>query len=380
MIKVLVIDDDPIVQLILSRALRKQGYEVSMASNGQEGLLKARQLQPALVICDWMMPVMDGLQVCRQIKSDPKLLTTFFILVTARGAVEDRVRGLDTGADDFLSKPIELVELWARVRAGLRLHQVNQALQDQKQILEAELSEAADYVRSLLPHPLKGEVEIDTRFIPSKQLGGDCFDFYWLNPDELVFYLLDVSGHGVGSALLSVSVLNLLRSRGLQAVSFTSPASVLTALNDTFQMSQHKDLYFTIWYGVYHRQSRELVYASAGHPPAVFTTPQQTVSLKTIGPPIGMLSDIQFFEDVFRIPGPGSLYVFSDGIYEINQSDGHVWGLKAFTELLAQQAVCQGSNLKQILYRLRTVGNQTSFGDDISILQINFPGSLPSLG
>ncbi len=219
--------------------------------------------------------------MCRRIKTTPELNTTFFILLTARADVEDRVKGLDIGADDFLTKPVDIKELKARVRAGLRLHQMNQELQNQKQvlevlnqelrtqkqILEAELAEAADYVRSLLPRPLTGIVSIETLFVPSTQLGGDCFDYYWLDDCNLVIYLLDVSGHGVGSALLSVAVLNVLRSRSLPNTNFYQPSEVLRGLNDAFQMINHDDKYFTIWYGVYNVVDRKLVYASAGHSP-----------------------------------------------------------------------------------------------------------------
>lgn len=194
MFKILIIDDDPIVRAALKRTLQNQGYDATVASNGSEGIIQAQLTRPALIICDWIMSHLDGLEVCRRIKADPELTTTFFILLTAKGAArgeeEDRVTGLDAGADEFISKPIEMNELKARVRAGLRLHQLNQDLhtqkqalevlnqdlQTQKQILEAELAEAADYVRSLLPSPLVGAVNTEALFIPSAQLGGDSFD------------------------------------------------------------------------------------------------------------------------------------------------------------------------------------------------------------
>ncbi len=149
--KILVIDDDPAIQIVLKKLLNAQGHEVTIAPNGLEGVRRARELQPAVIICDWMMPQMDGLEVCRRIKADPDLATSFFILLTSRVTIQDRVHGLDNGADDFLCKPVELDELKARVKAGLRLHQVNQDLQAQKRMLESELIEAAEYVRSLLP-------------------------------------------------------------------------------------------------------------------------------------------------------------------------------------------------------------------------------------
>ncbi len=269
MLQILIIDDDYTVQLTLTRILEKQGYEVITASNGVEGMAQARRCHPALIICDWMMPRLNGLEVCRRIKADPTLSTTFFILLTSLGSVADRVKGLDAGADDFIAKPIEQNELKARVRAGLRLYHLSHDLQIQKQILETEMAEAAEYVRSLLPPSMTEPFTINTRFIPSRQLGGDCFDYYWLDSDNLAIYLLDTAGHGLRAALPSISVLNLLRSRTLAGLNYYQPSKVLEALNKAFQMTHQNDKYFTIWYGVYNCVNRQLIYASGGHPPAV---------------------------------------------------------------------------------------------------------------
>lgn len=170
MLQILVIDDDLVMQMILKNTLQSQGYNVIVAKNGIEGISLAKENLPALVICDWMMPEVDGLEVCRQLKLDQNLSSTIFILLTSKGAVEDKVQALDNGADDFLSKPIDKTELIASVRAGLRIYQLNQDLQLQKQLLEAELAEASEYIQSLLPVALKGEVNILAEFIPSSQL------------------------------------------------------------------------------------------------------------------------------------------------------------------------------------------------------------------
>ncbi|MEM9908671.1 MAG: response regulator, partial [Cyanobacteria bacterium P01_D01_bin.44] len=187
MYKILIIEDEAINQLILQQSLERQGYEVAIASDGAAGLSLAQDFNPALIICDWMMPQMSGLEVCHRVKADRYLANIFFILLTARTDIKDRIEGLDSGADDFLSKPIQPNELLARVRAGLRIYQsaqalrqLTEALQTQQQHLEAELAQAASYVTSLLPKPLSGKVHIDAQFLPSQQLGGDCFDFYWL--------------------------------------------------------------------------------------------------------------------------------------------------------------------------------------------------------
>lgn len=378
MYKVLIIEDDPLFRLVLTKTLKNQGYDVSVANDGAEGLASAKQLKPGLILCDWMMPRMDGLEVCRQVKADPELATTFFVLLTAREGVENRVQGLDNGADDFLSKPIEMNELRAKVRAGLRLHQLSNDLRTQKQILEAELAEAAEYVRSLIPSPLKTEaIAIDARFLPSRQLGGDCFDYYWLNSDELAIYLVDAAGHGVGSALLSVSVLNVLRTQSLSGVNFSRPNEVLSALNDTFQMNAQTDKYFTIWYGVYHRTQKLLTYASGGHPPAVLISPTSNGSpevklLKTPGFPVGMFPDVEYLAAQCAIAPSSSLYVFSDGVYEIHQPDGELWGMEAFTEELKSYPINPESHLDQIIQTVHKISTKEALDDDLSMLQVNF--------
>ncbi|MBD1848885.1 SpoIIE family protein phosphatase [Leptolyngbya sp. GB1-A1] len=373
MFKILVIDDDPLICLTVKKLLQHDGHEVMTAANGQEGIEQAKQFQPALIICDWNMPAMDGLEVCRQIKAEPRLTTTFFILFTSRMAIEDRIQGLNNGADDFLSKPVDFGELKARVGAGLRLYQLNQDLQTQKQRLEDELSEAAAYVRSLLPAPVQGKVSIDARFIPSSQLGGDCFDYFWLDDNHLVLYLLDVSGHGLGAALPSVILLNLLRSQSLPEVDFRHPEAVLTALNQAFQMHSQNQKFFTIWYGVYQPSSRQLTYASAGHPPAVLLTSDalstMTQLLRTPNFPIGMIEQFQVNCKVTTIPANSVLYLYSDGAYEVQHASNQ-WGLESFIQLLIDAG--QQTNLEQVLNRLFKQFQGRSLSDDLALVRADF--------
>lgn len=374
--KILVIDDDPTIRLVIEKILQKQGYEVILANDGQQGIELANQLQPALIICDWIMPSLDGLEVCRRVRANPALATTFFILLTSRGEVSDRVTGLNTGADDFLAKPVDISELQARVHAGLRLHQLTQDLRRQKQLLEAELLEAADYVRSLLPPPMSGAVNIEARFIPCRQLGGDCFDYFWLDPDYLVIYLLDVSGHGLGSALPSSLVLNLLRSHSLPSVNFYQPHDVLTGLNEAFQMSHQNQKYFTIWYGVYNQVKRQLTYASAGHPPAILLDPNPNGNvnvhrLVTPSVPIGILPEVTYSSDRLTIPANSKLYIFSDGIYEAGQMSAHsTWSLDAFVQLLIELEA--QTSLDAILNHVHHSSGIETFDDDLSLLQVAF--------
>ncbi|MGF1589052.1 MAG: PP2C family protein-serine/threonine phosphatase [Pleurocapsa sp.] len=376
MAQILIIDDDSTTQLLLERTLIMQGYDITLASDGEEGLIKAKAIRPALIICDWIMPRKNGLEVCSQIKSTPELSTTFFILLTSLDSIEDRVKGLDAGADDFLCKPIEMHELKARVRAGLRLHQLSKDLQNQKQLLEAELAEAAEYVSTILPEPLQHpSLKIDACFIPSRQLGGDSFDYFWLDDRHLVFYLLDVSGHGLQASLPSLAVINLLRSRGLSNVDYYQPNTVLQGLNEAFQMSERNDKYFTIWYGVYDRETSNLTYSSAGHPPAILLTPGfKTVEqrLKTPGVPVGMFPNIQYVNASCKITAKSSLYVFSDGIYEIEPQANSHWGLDRLIDLLKKYQQTPERDLQRLLQYVRTWHPNFQFEDDLSILQIDF--------
>ncbi|AFZ10294.1 response regulator receiver modulated serine phosphatase [Oscillatoria nigro-viridis PCC 7112] len=377
MFQILVIDDDTAVQELLRRTLKKQGYEVTVASNGEDGVAQAQKLRPALIICDWIMPRLTGIDVCRRVKADPDLSTTQFFLLTSLGSIADRVKGLDAGADDFISKPIELNELQARVRAGLRLHQLSRDLKIAKQSLEAELAEAAEYVQSLLPDPMTEPISIEAKFIPSRQLGGDCFDYNWLDADYLAIYLLDVAGHGLRAALPSVAVLNLLRSRALPNIDYYKPSDVLRALNTTFQMSYQNDKYFTIWYGVYNRISRQLVYASAGHPPAVLISqsPASTAKiqrLKTPGMPVGMFPDAPYVDNCCDVEDLSTLYIFSDGVYEIHQPDGNIWGLDPFIDLLAAYNGASADQLELVLNYIQKLNAKAVFDDDWSLLKVNF--------
>jgi sigma-B regulation protein RsbU (phosphoserine phosphatase) len=378
MSNILVIDDDYMIQMIIQRVLKSQGHEVFVAANGQEGIEQAEKIQPALIICDWMMPIVNGLEVCRWVKSNPDLATTFFILLTSRGDIADRVQGLNMGADDFLPKPINLAELQARVRAGLRLHELSQDLQTQKLLLEAELAEAAAYVQALLPTPLLGSVEVESRYLPSRQLGGDFFDYFWLDPECLALYVLDVSGHGLGAALPSILVMNSLRSRSLPDVDFYQPDQVLSALNLCYPMSSQNEKYFTIWYGVYRLSDRLLTYASAGHPPAILIAPtpdeatREVTQLKTPCLPIGMLDKVGFVSEHCTIPQGSTLYIFSDGIYELSPESAQTWGLKTFIDLLTE--LDPAVNLDLILDRIRTLSGVEAFNDDLSLLKIQFNG------
>jgi PAS domain S-box-containing protein len=246
-------------------------------------------------------------------------------------------------------------------------------LQESQRQLAGELREAAIYVESLLPAPLRGELETDSRFIPSEALGGDAFGYHWLDQDHLAIYLLDVVGHGVRAALVSVAAMNHLRSASIAESDLRCPVKVLTALNRMFQMDEQDGMYFTLWYGIYHKSERQLRYASAGHPPALLFAPgcAKPVQLQTPGLMIGAMPDSEYQAASCTVEPSSTLYVISDGLYEIELESGATGTLN---DLIENIFACPDGDLDHLVARARAMqcAGRTRFDDDISILKLRF--------
>jgi PAS domain S-box-containing protein len=251
-------------------------------------------------------------------------------------------------------------------------------LERQSQQMASELRSAADYMASIMPSGLMGKVAVSSRYLPSRQLGGDCFDYTWVDDDHLLVYLLDVSGHGIEPALLSVSVHNALRS-GLMTQGFDyTPETILAELNQRFQMDRHGEHYFTIWLGVYQASTRTLRYASAGAPPAfAFTAatgqPVTATELSTDGPPVGMFADAVFVPRSFAVPPGCQLLIFSDGAYELELDTTGQLTLEDFRTITTRLAAAPDWSLDDLLEELRPlVPAQAGFDDDCSLIHMTF--------
>jgi len=148
-IRILVVEDDPYFQRVLLKRLAAEGYQVQAASDGREGMKAIVTFEPDLVISDWMMPQLDGLELCQSVKTGLQETAPYFILLTAKGEISDRLLALDTGADDYLVKPCDQGELLARVRAGLRIVLLTQEMRRAVVDLAALRAEMARVKRSL---------------------------------------------------------------------------------------------------------------------------------------------------------------------------------------------------------------------------------------
>jgi len=384
--KVLIVDDTPENIQVLMEMLKDQ-YTIVAAINGEKALKMAvAEPMPDLILLDIMMPGMDGYEVCRKLKADEQVQHIPIIFVTAKTEVEDETLGFELGAMDYITKPFSIPVVKARVKAHLELKILRdlEAIQRAKLetvlgILNSELAEAADYVKFLLPRPITdGPVRADWRFMPSTTLGGDSLGYHWLDEDSLAIYLIDVCGHGVGAALHSVSVLNVLRSRNLPNVDFRRPEQVLASLNAVFPMDDHRDMYFTMWYGVYKPSSRLLTYASGGHPPALLIQDtagngSEVRELRTPNIFLGGLNGMDFEYDEVDIKPEARLYVFSDGVYEIMNENGACWEFDDLKAYLEDSSDRGKSTMDDLWAHVRQIAGTETLEDDFSVLEIRIP-------
>jgi phosphoserine phosphatase RsbU/P len=381
---ILIVDDTEANVDILVEMLGDD-FDVSVAMDGSSALEQVAAEAPDLVLLDIMMPGISGIEVLERMKKDELLRHIPIIMISALGEIETVVHCIERGAEDYLSKPFDPVLLRARINASLdkkRFHDAEKQYLDTivktQAELHKEISEAADYVRSLLPEPLSGPITAAWRFIPSTQLGGDTFGYHWIDDDHFVIYLIDVCGHGVGAALLSITIMNLIRSGSLPTTDFHNPGAVLKGLNERFQMDTQHDKYFTIWYGVYHVSARQLFFSSAGHPPAVLLSgpspgEMKVRKLKGLGIPIGWDPDSDYEVTSCPCDSCARLYIFSDGTYEIKKLDGASFTHDEFTQLIAAAPEAGSSQLERIVSHIRTSQGSDYFDDDFSLLEITLP-------
>ncbi len=382
--RVLAVDDNRENLNVLARRLARHGLDVETAESGLAALDSIRSHAFDLVLLDVMMPGVDGYAVLRKMKSNPETRDIPVIMISALDELESVARCIEAGAEDYLPKPFNPTLLEARIGACLEKKALRDAeqghlrkIEETQNRLDKELAEAAAYVRSILPAPTQSPLPVSWKYRPSSELAGDSFGYHWIDSEHFAVYLLDVCGHGVGACLLSVAAINVLRSGSLPGIDFRNPGEVLTALNNAFPMERQNNLYFTLWYGVYHAPSRTLSFSSGGHPPALLLEPGPgglftSQRLSSNGMIIGVMEDTPYSTQSCALPVGARLFVLCDGCYEIRNASGDMSDYNAFEAFMTGNAGATDplGDLESWAIAMR---GESTLEDDFSIIEIQFP-------
>ncbi len=376
-VTVLLVDDQAMIGEAVRRMLEPEGdIRFHYCQDPTAAIAMALEIKPTIILQDLVMPEVDGLTLLKFYRANEQTRDIPVIVLSTKEEPRVKAEAFELGASDYLVKLPDRIELVARIRhhsmGYIHLLERNEAMR----ALMDELAEAAQYVRSVLPAPItSGPVQVDWRYVPCTSLGGDAFGYHYLDEQHLAFYLLDVCGHGVGAALLSVSVMNVLRSRTLPGTDFHDPSQVLGALNQTFPMDRQNGKFFTIWYGVLNTSTRVLTYASGGHPPALVRrqNPDGTASVESLANRnviIGFLPIMKFKQTECRIEGPARICLFSDGVYELSKPDGSTGSYDDLVAFMKTESVAGQSDLDRLLEHDRAVTSAHTLEDDFTILEV----------
>jgi len=393
--KILVAEDDPISRKILEKLLSKWGHEVQLVTNGVQAWELFRKEQFSIVITDWMMPEMDGIELIKRIRENISDYYVYIIILTAKTLREDSIEGFEAGADDYLTKPIDKRELQARLRTAERvlnleknLAEQNKALTQINQRIQKELEAAVKIQNTLLPHKLPEvpDLKIAWKFRPCTELAGDLLNVFSLDGEHIGFYILDVSGHGVAASLLSVALSHFLsptfklssmvRQGTGDASGFriNSPAKVLTQLNNEFQMDKYREQFFTVIYGIMECHSKKITFSSAGHTPPIWLSNNKSVRfLMESDLPAGVIPDKEY-QDFTIEPQPGDrLLLYSDGVIEVRNQNEELFGQKRLKQLLLDTVQeTPEATLEIIMGAVEKWSHPLPIHDDVTLLLFEF--------
>ena len=399
----LVVDDSPMQRRILSSALRQWGYRVSEAEGGAQALAIARAEPVQVVVSDWMMPGMSGLDFCRAFRDLPRAGYGYFILLTSRGTAAEAAQGLDVGADDFLVKPVNLGELRARLRAGKRIlameaelrtrnEDLGRALDERRRFLdgrERDLAAARALQLALIPraHAHIGPLEVALHLRPCGPVGGDLVGMFSAGLGRTGVFALDVSGHGVSSALVTARLAGFFSSAdprhnialdiGPEGQSLpVDPAEVARRLNAILVADGDPQHYATLLYVLVEHATGHVAFVQAGHPhPARLHASGGVDWLGEGGLPVGLFAAPDYETcEVSLAPGD-RLLLHSDGFIESPGPGGVLLSEDGLASLMA--AHMRGSDaaaLDDLVEGLARWTGGDTFDDDLSAALLTWHG------
>ena len=393
--RILVVDDDEANRESLSRRLRRRGYDVDVAVDGQAALLAVEAGDFDLILLDVMMPGISGLEVLTKLRETRPPTDLPVIMATARVASENVVEALNLGANDYVTKPLDFPVVLARTATQIdlrrRIREVESLREDlarRNADLEAaaertrnELRMAAGLQRTFLPtgNPADDLLDVEWRFHPCEGLAGDGLNALRLDAEHVALYLFDVSGHGTAAALTAVAASRMLAPAHLSSTllvdkaaagAVVPPAEVVAQLDERFPFTLGTGQFLTMFYAVLHLPTRRLTYASAGHPPALHVRPDGSVQqLDSNGPPVGLGERCQ--EQAVTLEPGSRLFAYSDGVMEAGAPEREQFGVDRLAALLAEG---RGANLTETLDAVEQALDAWRGGepanDDVSVLAV----------
>lgn len=329
--RILVVDDEPRNVRLLEALLTPHGFEVVGAESGYECLEKLDELTPDLVLLDVMMPGMDGFETTRRIRSRESTCLVPVVLVTSLRDTTDRVTGIESGCDDFISKPFHSQELLARIHTTLSLRRDWQRRRDydrrDSNRIVGELNLARQTQQALLLKTLPRIAGIDlwARHISSTELSGDYFDIIDLGPTgPVILAMADVSGKGAPAALLMANVQAGLRGQLLGGVQKLS--GLMRNLNRLVCQNTRGEMFVTMFIAEYWKREGHLRYVRAGHELPCVASGGVVRTLATGGPPLGIIEDAQFEVAETHLRPGDVCCLYTDGIPDARDPAGESFG------------------------------------------------------
>ncbi|MCN4144657.1 MAG: SpoIIE family protein phosphatase [Thiohalomonas sp.] len=403
--KLLIADDDESVCLYLKNVLEKWEHQVIVCHNGEAAWTVLQTESIDLLLTDWMMPEMSGVELCQRVRNELESVQyVYVILLTARVSNDDLVTGFESGVDDYISKPVSSRELNVRIKAGIRVLELERELLEKNNQLKSahnkikqnyqriknDIDAAAKIQQALLPKSADIELPVDIAwdYRPADELAGDLFNFYPLDDTHLALYLVDVSGHGVPAAMLSVYLNKMLSSEKCSefvynqksdmnaAPNFRDPAAIIQLLNENFLNKNDDMLYFTMVYAIINTQTGEGSLCQAGHPYPMVARQNGTMELLGQGGyPVGLIDDAQYNNVSFHLNPGDRFLLYSDGITECCDQNDSLYDVQRLQKTLQQS---KQQSLKQSINNIVTSVEQwhglgirnDSFADDVSLLGV----------
>lgn len=400
---VLVVDDSRAQRKILRMLLTRWGYDVTEAASGEEAVRLCAAQDFAIVLSDWMMPGLSGPELCKAFRALPREGYGYFILLTSKSEKAEIANGLENGADDFLSKPVSTDELHARLRAGERILKMQDELVEKNRLigstlgelqklydsLDRDLIEARKLQQTLLRERFRdfGAGTVSLMLRPSGHVGGDLVGCFRVNDLRVVVYSVDVSGHGVASAMMTARLAGLLSGVSPEqniALKSTadgrqdawSPAQVAARLNRMMIEELQVDQYFTLCYAEIDLQTGRGTLVQAGHPhPVILRETGQVTALGDGGLPIGLIAEAEYAQIHFVLAPGDRLFLVSDGVTECPDPTGEELGSDRLQKLLRQnKALTSPDLLEALLWDLNVFAGNADFPDDVSGVIFDYVG------